>query len=67
MTLEDGQSIAGDYLVMAGGSRPNFFGTPGAEHAFPLYSLDDAEKLRSRACRRSRTPTATDRSSNAAP
>ena len=30
-------------------SQPNFFNTPGAdEHAFPLYSLDDAERLRSR-------------------
>ena len=34
---------------MAGGSRPNFFRTPGADaHAFPLYSLDDATLLRSR-------------------
>ena len=31
------------------GSRPNFFGTPGAEeHAFPLYALADAQRLRSR-------------------
>ena len=31
------------------GARPNFFGTPGAEeHAFPLYSLADAQRLRSR-------------------
>jgi NADH dehydrogenase len=31
------------------GSEPNFFNTPGAEeHAFPLYSLEDAERLRSR-------------------
>ena len=34
--------------MLAGGSRANFFGIPGAEHAFPLYSLDDAERLRSR-------------------
>ena len=39
---------AGDYLVLAAGSQPSFFGTPGAEHAFPLYSLDDAERLRTR-------------------
>ena len=38
----------GDYLVLAAGSQPNFFKTPGAEHAFPLYSLDDAERLRTR-------------------
>jgi NADH dehydrogenase len=48
VTLDDGQTLSGDYLVLAGGSQPNFFHTPGAEHAFPLYSLDDAERLRSR-------------------
>jgi NADH dehydrogenase len=48
VTLDDGQVLTGDTLVLAGGSRPNFFGVPGAEHAFPLYSLDDAERLRSR-------------------
>ena len=32
---------------MAAGARPNFFGIPGAaEHAFPLYSVADAERLR---------------------
>jgi NADH:quinone reductase (non-electrogenic) len=36
-------------VVLAAGSQPNFFHTPGAEEfAFPLYSLDDAERLRSR-------------------
>jgi NADH dehydrogenase len=45
----DGASYQGDFLVLAAGSRPNFFGTPGAEtNAFPLYSLVEAEKLRSR-------------------
>ena len=45
----DGQRITGDALVLAAGSQPNFFRTPGAqEHAFPLYSLDDATRLRSR-------------------
>ena len=45
----DGITYQGDYLVLAAGTRPNFFHTPGAEeHAFPLYSLDDAERLRSR-------------------
>ncbi len=34
---------------MAAGSQPNFFGTPGApENSFPLYSVDDATRLRSR-------------------
>src|SRR5215468_2020424 len=45
----EGQQYRGDFLVLAAGSRANFFGTPGAEHAsYPLYSLRDAEVLRSR-------------------
>src|SRR3954469_15850413 len=45
----DGASYSGDVLVLAAGSQPNFFRTPGAEeHAFPLYALDDATRLRSR-------------------
>jgi NADH:quinone reductase (non-electrogenic) len=49
VTAADGQEWSGDVLVLAAGSQPNFFDTPGAaEHAFPLYSLDDATKLRSR-------------------
>jgi NADH:quinone reductase (non-electrogenic) len=49
VTCDDGTSYTGDYLVLAMGSKPNFFGTPGAEeHAFPLYSVADAERLRSR-------------------
>ncbi len=45
----DGGSYSGDVLVIAAGSQPNFFRTPGAEeHAFPLYQLDDATRLRSR-------------------
>ena len=47
-TLADGGTYAGDYIVLAAGSQANFFDTPGAEHVFPLYSLDDAERLRSR-------------------
>jgi NADH dehydrogenase len=36
-----------DYLVLALGSEPNFFGVPGAaEHAFPLRWMDDAVPLR---------------------
>jgi len=36
-------------IVLAAGSQPNFFDTPGArQHALPLYSLRDAEVLRSR-------------------
>jgi NADH dehydrogenase len=49
VTTADGAVIAGDAIVLAAGSQPNFFRTPGAaEHAFPLYSLDDALRLRSR-------------------
>jgi NADH dehydrogenase len=49
VTTSTGEVFQGDYLVLAAGSQPNFFRTPGAEeHAFPLYSLDDAERLRSR-------------------
>jgi NADH dehydrogenase len=49
VTTSDGQSFTGDYLVLAAGSRPNYFHTPGADqYAFPLYSVDDATKLRSR-------------------
>ena len=45
----EGQTYQGDYLVLAAGSQANFFGTPGAEeYTYPLYSLRDAEKLRSR-------------------
>ena len=49
VTTTDGERIAGDAVVLAAGSQPNFFHTPGAEeHAFPLYALDDAQRLRSR-------------------
>ncbi|WP_220398991.1 FAD-dependent oxidoreductase [Granulicella sp. WH15] len=44
-----GVKYQGDIIALAAGSQPNFFGTPGADkHAFPLYSLQDAELLRSR-------------------
>ena len=44
-----GQTYQGDTLVLAAGSQPNFFGTPGADkHSYPLYSLADAKALRSR-------------------
>ncbi len=49
VTSSDGGQWTGDALVLAAGSQPNFFHTPGAaEHAFPLYSLDNATRLRSR-------------------
>lgn len=49
ITLADDSTIEGDVLVLAAGSQPNFFHTPGAEEfSFPLYSLDDAKRVRSR-------------------
>jgi NADH dehydrogenase len=49
VTAIDGQQWSGDAIVLAAGSQPNFFGTPGADrNSFPLYSLDDATRLRSR-------------------
>ena len=39
--------ITYDYLVFALGAQVNFFGTEGAaEHAFPMYTLRDAVKLK---------------------
>jgi NADH dehydrogenase len=36
-----------DYLVLALGAEVNFFGTDGAaEHAFPMYTLPDAVRLK---------------------
>jgi NADH dehydrogenase len=36
-----------DYLILAMGSTPNFFGIPGLkEHAFTLWSFDDAVRIR---------------------
>lgn len=49
VTTADGERVSADYLVLAAGSRANFFHTLGADrYAFPLYSLADAQRLRSR-------------------
>jgi len=49
VTTTGGQTWTGDAVVLAAGSQPNFFGTPGADsNSFPLYSLHDAQVLRSR-------------------
>jgi NADH dehydrogenase len=49
VTTVHGKTFDYDYLVLAAGSVANFFGTPGADqHSYPLYSLHDAELLRSR-------------------
>ena len=42
-----------DHLVLAAGSTANDFGIPGvAEHGYPLYTLDDAARLRNRVLER---------------
>ena len=47
VTLSGGEILQADYLVLAAGSQPNFFGVPGADqHAFPFYAVSDAERLR---------------------
>jgi NADH dehydrogenase len=49
VTTQEGESYQGDFLVLAAGSQANFFGTKGAEqNAYPLYSLQEAQRLRSR-------------------
>jgi NADH dehydrogenase len=49
VTARDGESWSGDAVIVAAGSQPNFFRTPGAEsHTLPLYTLDQATRLRSR-------------------
>jgi NADH:ubiquinone reductase (H+-translocating) len=51
--VDDGDQITFDYLVLAGGATVNYFGTPGAaEHAFPLYTLMNAVKLRNHVMQR---------------
>jgi NADH dehydrogenase len=49
VSIADGGTIEGDVLVLGLGAQPNFYHTPGAEEfALPLYSLDDAERVRAR-------------------
>ncbi len=44
--LEEMAPIAYDYLVVGLGARVTFFGCQGSEHAFPMYTLPDAVRLR---------------------
>ncbi|NUT23068.1 MAG: NAD(P)/FAD-dependent oxidoreductase [Hamadaea sp.] len=49
VTLAGGETLAADVIVLAAGAQPNFFNTPGAaEHAYPLYSVEDARRVRGR-------------------
>ncbi len=53
LLVEDQDPVPFDHLVLAAGSTANDFGIPGvAEHGFPLYSLDDAARLRNRVLER---------------
>jgi len=48
-TVNRRRSISYDYIVLAMGSQPNFFGVPGADkHAFTLSSIKNAEIIRRR-------------------
>jgi NADH dehydrogenase len=45
--LADDRTVAFDHLVLAVGAVATWFGVPGAaEHATPLYTLDDAVQVR---------------------
>lgn len=45
--IDGSAPLAYDYLVFGLGAQVNFFGVPGAaEHAFPLYTLEHALRLR---------------------
>lgn len=45
--ISEGTEYPYDYLIMAMGSTPNFFGIPGLqENAFTLWSYDDAIRIR---------------------
>jgi len=47
VTLEDGRSIAYDYLVLALGASANYFGIEGArENSHAIYTLDEAIDVR---------------------
>ena len=49
VTTKGGDTYQGDFLVLAAGSQANFFDTEGAEkYSLPLYSLEEAQRLRSR-------------------
>ena len=44
----DSENLTYDYLVVATGATTNFFGAKGAEYAYTLKSVDDANKIRKR-------------------
>jgi len=53
VTLDEAPDLLFDHLVLAAGATVTWFGTPGAaDHAFPLYTLDDATQLRTHVLQR---------------
>jgi NADH dehydrogenase len=50
--FEEMAPLAYDYLVLALGAEVNFFGTAGTEHAFPMYTLIDALRLKEHVLRK---------------
>lgn len=47
LRLQDSSALDYDYLILATGAETNFFGIAGmAAHAWPLYTLADAVRLR---------------------
>ncbi|MBT3265168.1 MAG: FAD-dependent oxidoreductase [Acidiferrobacteraceae bacterium] len=45
VVMGDSEKLSFDQLVIATGSQPRVLSIPGIEHAFSLYSLDDARTL----------------------
>ncbi len=46
LSLASGSTLTADYLVIATGCSVNFFGVTGAaDHAYPLYTADDAKRI----------------------
>jgi NADH dehydrogenase len=53
VTFTDMEPLQYDYLVVALGARVSFFGVEGAaEHALPLYSLEDAIRMKEHVLRK---------------
>ena len=53
VTLDGMDPLSYDYLVVGLGAKVNFFGTEGAaEHAFPMYTLADAVRVREHVLRK---------------
>lgn len=53
VTLDGADPLPFDSVIVASGATANFFGIPGAaESSFPLYTLEDARRLRDHVLRR---------------